>query len=86
VAKEFLAQVVEQAGAQELTSDEHFRVDGPLLEAWASVKTFQRKKGKNPPPDDPGNPTVNSHGEKHSNQTPRIQDRSACEAGAQRRG
>src|SRR5437016_10527512 len=58
VAKEFLAQVVAQAGAKDLTSDEHFTVDGTLLEAWASQKSFQPKEGKNaPPPDDPGNPT-----------------------------
>jgi transposase len=70
VAKEFLAQVVAQAGEKGLTSDEHFTVDGTLLEAWASVKSFQRKDGKNPPaPDDPNNPTVNFHGEKRSNQT-----------------
>src|SRR5271166_6209612 len=60
VAKRFLAEVVEQARAQSLTSDEHFTVDGTLLEAWAGVKSFQRKDGKNPPStdDDPGNPTV----------------------------
>ncbi len=46
VAKEFLAQVVEQARAQGLTSDEHFTVDGTLLEAWASVKSFQPKEKK----------------------------------------
>ena len=70
VAKEFLAQVVAQARSKGLTSDEHFTVDGTLLEAWASVKSFQRKEGKNPPsPDDPGNPTVNFHGEKRSNET-----------------
>jgi transposase len=71
VAKQFLAQVVEQARAQRLTSDEHFTVDGTLLEAWAGVKSFQRKEGKNPPPgdDDAGNPTVNFHGEKRSNRT-----------------
>lgn len=69
VAKEFLAQVVAQAQRKGLTSDEHFTVDGTLLEAWASVKSFQRKESKNPPPDDPGNPTVNFHGEKRSNQT-----------------
>ena len=58
VAKQFLAQVVAQAGARGLTSDEHFTVDGTLLDAWASVKSFQPKEGKNaPPPDDPGNPT-----------------------------
>ena len=67
---EFLAQVVAQAGEKSLTSDEHFTVDGTLLEAWASVKSFQRKDGKTPPsPDDPNNPTVNFHGEKRSNQT-----------------
>ena len=43
VAKEFLAQVVEQAREQGLTSDEHFTVDGTLLEAWASLKSFQPK-------------------------------------------
>jgi transposase len=70
VAKEFLAHVVAQAGAQGLTSDEHFTVDGTLLEAWASLKSFQPKEGKSgPPPDDPGNPTVNFRGERRSNQT-----------------
>lgn len=70
VAKEFLAQVVAQAGAQGLTSDEHFTVDGTLLEAWASLKSFQPKQEKpSPPPDDPGNPSVNFRGERRSNQT-----------------
>lgn len=69
VAKQFLAEVVELARAQGLVSDEHFSVDGTLLEAWASLKSYQRKEGKQVPPDDPGNPTVNFHGEKRSNQT-----------------
>src|SRR5208337_737625 len=70
VAKEFLALVVAQAGAQGLASDEHFTVDGTLLEAWASAKSFQPKEEKHPPaPDDPGNPTVNFHGERRSNET-----------------
>lgn len=70
VAKLFLAEVVELARAKGMVSDEHFTVDGTLLEAWASLKSLQRKDGKNPPPpDDPGNPTVNFHGEKRSNQT-----------------
>jgi IS5 family transposase len=69
VAKQFLAQVVAQAGAKGLTSDEHFTVDGTLLEAWASVKSFQPREKKTPPPDDRGNPTVNFHGEKRSNDT-----------------
>jgi len=69
VAREFLCEVVKQAQAKGLTSDEHFTVDGTLIEAWASLKSFQRKDGTHPPPDDPGNPTVNFHGEKRSNQT-----------------
>src|SRR6266540_640044 len=67
VAQEFLARVVAQARARGLTSDEHFTVDGTLLEAWASLKSFQAKEGKpTPPPDDRGNPTVNFRGEKRN--------------------
>jgi len=69
VAREFLSEVVKQAQAKGLTSDEHFTVDGTLIEAWASLKSFQRKDGTHQPPDDPGNLTVNFHGEKRSNQT-----------------
>ena len=69
VAREFLCEVVEQARQKNLTSDEHFTVDGTLIEAWASLKSFQRKDQKNTPPEDPGNPTVNFHGEKRSNET-----------------
>ena len=69
VAREFLCEVVEQARKKNLTSDEHFTVDGTLIEAWASLKSFQRKDQKNPPPEDPGNPTVNFHEEKRSNET-----------------
>ncbi|HZD50496.1 MAG TPA: IS5 family transposase [Silvibacterium sp.] len=70
VAKEFLNKVVEGARAAGLISDEHFTVDGTLLEAWASLKSFQPKDQKSTmPPDDPGNPTVNFHGERRCNQT-----------------
>jgi len=70
VAKEFLAQVVEQARSRGLVSDEHFTVDGTLLEAWASLKSFQHKEENgSTPPDDPGNPTVDFHGERRSNKT-----------------
>src|SRR5215203_4398245 len=70
VAREFLCEVIAQAQAKGLTSDEHFTVDGTLIEAWASLKSFQRKDQKTPPPtDDPGNPTVNFHGERRSNDT-----------------
>jgi hypothetical protein len=51
-------------------SDEHFTVDGTLLEACASLESFKKIGGDpEPPPDDPGNPTVDFHGEKRSNQT-----------------
>ena len=69
VANDFLALVVEQARGQGWASDEHFTVDGSLLEAWASAKSFQPKNKKGSPPDDPGNPTVDYRGEKHSNET-----------------
>jgi len=70
VAREFLLQVVERAREAGLVSDEHFTVDGTLLEAWASLKSFQAKDQKTAtPPDDPGNPTVDFHGQKRSNET-----------------
>jgi len=69
VARDFLCEVVNQAREKNLTSDEHFTVDGTLIEAWASLKSFQRKDQKNAPPDDPGNPTIDFHGETRSNQT-----------------
>ena len=69
VAKEFFRLVVAEAQALNLMSDEHFTVDGTLLEACASLKSFQRKDGEPPPPEDPGNPTVNFHGEERRNQT-----------------
>lgn len=84
VAKQFLAEVVELARVQGLVSDEHFSVDGTLLEAWASLKSYQRKEGKPSPPDDPGNPTVNFHGEKRSNQT--HESKTDAEAGLARKG
>src|SRR5215467_3088372 len=58
VAREFLCEVVKQAREKNLTSDEHFTVDGTLIEAWASLKSFQCKDQKNRPPDDPGNPSI----------------------------
>ena len=70
VAEQFFARVLEQAGKHDLLSDEHFSVDGTLIEAWASQKSFRPKNNNTDPPvDDPGNPTVNFHGEKRSNQT-----------------
>src|SRR3982750_3665943 len=70
VAREFLSEVLNQAREKNLTSDEHFTVDGTLLEACASLKSFQKKgAAKHDDPDDPGNPTVDFHGEKRSNDT-----------------
>jgi transposase len=70
IAERFFEEVLKQAREADLLSDEHFSVDGTLIEAWASQKSFQRKDGENgPPPDDAGNPTVNFHGEKRSNAT-----------------
>ena len=70
VAGEFFRQIVAQAQALRLLSNEHFTVDGTLIEAWASLKSFKRK-GQNwgGRPDDPGNPTVNFHGEHRANAT-----------------
>jgi transposase len=69
VARELLAEVMDQAREKGLTSDEHFTVDGTLLEVRAKLKSFQPRGGKETAPDDPGNPTVNFHGKKRSNQT-----------------
>src|ERR1035437_6869061 len=70
IAAKFFAQVLDQARTAALLSDEHFSVDGTLIEAWAGQKSFQRKDGGDQTPnDDPGNPTVDFHGEKRSNDT-----------------
>jgi len=70
IAAGFFDAVVDQARQADLLSDEHFTVDGTLLEAWASLKSFRRKdEGPTAPPDDPGNPTINFHGESRRNDT-----------------
>ena len=70
VARKFFALVVAEAMEMGLMSGEHFTVDGTLLEACASLKSFQRKDGGDGPPvDDPGNPTIDFHGETRSNET-----------------
>ncbi len=69
VARVFFDRVLAQARGRGFLSDEHFTVDGTLIEAWASLKSFQRKDASPPPPDDPGNPTVNFHGERRTNAT-----------------
>ena len=70
IAEAFFKQVVDQANKHQLISNEHFTVDGTLLEAAAGLKSFKNKESKDQtPPDDPGNPTVNFHGEKRANNT-----------------
>jgi transposase len=71
IAKQFLKHVVALAGERKLLSDEHFTVDGTLIEAWAGHKSFVKKDA--PPPrrngGDSGNPTVDFHGEQRTNDT-----------------
>jgi transposase len=73
VAEAFFVAVLAQARQRRLLSDEHFTVDGTLIEAWAGQKSFKRKdlKSAETPPhdDDPGNPSVNFHGEQRRNDT-----------------
>src|SRR5262245_52218597 len=71
VARAFFDQVLAQARARDLLSDEHFTVDGTLLEAWAGQKSFKRKTPETPPPppDDPGNPSIDFRGERRTNAT-----------------
>jgi transposase len=71
VAEAFFQEVLKLAEEHQLLSDEHFTVDGTLIEAWASLKSFKKKEAEQetPPPEDPGNPTVDFHGEQRSNET-----------------
>jgi transposase len=70
IADVFFDQVMAIARERALLSDEHFTVDGTLIEAWAGQKSFQKKEGSSQPPSDGGsNPTVDFHGEKRSNAT-----------------
>jgi len=70
IARLFFEEVVAEAIDRGLMSDEHFTVDGTLIEAWAGLKSFRRKGSKSAKsPDDPSNPTVNFHGERRRNAT-----------------
>ncbi len=67
----FFERVVRLAEWKELLSDEHFSVDGTLIQAWASMKSFVKKDGTSPPPEDGGrNPSVDFKDEKCSTATP----------------
>ncbi len=71
VARAFFAEIGELAREKGLLSDEHFTVDGTLIEAWAGQKSFKPRAGTPPPPSDPdaGNPSVDFRGERRSNDT-----------------
>ena len=70
IADAFFAEVLGEARTHGLLSDEHFTVDGTLLEAWASHKSFRPKDEDAPPPSgNPKNPAVNFRGERRKNDT-----------------
>ena len=70
VAQAFFDQVLAQARTRQLLSAEHFTVDGTLIEAWAGQKSFKPTATRvETPVDDPGNPTVDFHGERRTNAT-----------------
>ena len=71
VARLFFNRVLEQARQNQLLSNEHFTVDGTLIEAWAGQKSFQKKTEKKKPksPDGPSNPTVDFRGQQRRNDT-----------------
>jgi len=69
VAAKFMAAVLAQPRVKRLLSDDHFSVDGTLIEAWASMKSFRPKDGSDEPPGPGRNAERNFHGEKRSNET-----------------
>jgi transposase len=73
IAEAFFQLVLHEAHGRGLLSSDHFTVDGTLLEAWASHKSFQRRDDHEPPPsdDDPSNPSVHFRQERRSNATHR---------------
>src|SRR5579859_5182053 len=70
IAAKFLAAVLAQPKVKRLLSNDHFSVDGTLIEAWASIKSFRRKDGSDDDGQNPGrNAERNFHKEKRSNET-----------------
>ena len=71
IAARFLAAVLAQPKVKRLLSSDHFSVDGMLIEAWASMKSFKPKNdaGGDPPPDGGRNAEVDFKGQKRSNET-----------------
>src|ERR1700751_3969939 len=70
IAAQLMAAVLSRADVKALLSDEHFSVDGTLIEAWASMKSFRPKDGGGSPPDAGRNGERDFHGETRSNETP----------------
>jgi transposase len=70
IAAKFLAAILAQPRVKKLLSTDHFSVDGTLIEAWASMKSFRPRDGSDEPPTDGGrNAEANFHGQKRSNET-----------------
>jgi transposase len=69
IAAKFMAAVLSQPRIKKLLSDEHFSVDGTLIEAWASLKSFRPKDGSGEPPGPGRNSARDFHGEKRTNET-----------------
>jgi transposase len=69
VAARFMSAVLQQPRVKALLSDEHFSVDGTLIEAWASMKSFRPKDGSGAPPGPGRNGERDFHGEKRRNET-----------------
>jgi hypothetical protein len=69
IAAQFMAAVLGQEQVKALLSDDHFSVDGTLIEAWASIKSFRPKDGSGQPPAPSRNGERDFHGEKRSNET-----------------
>jgi transposase len=69
VAAKFLAAVLRHPKVMRFLSDEHFSVDGTLVEAWASIKSFRAKDGSDEPPGPGRNSERHFHHEKRSNDT-----------------
>ena len=69
VTREFLTAVISEARRRRLLSEDHFTVDGTLLEAWASLKSFRPKGGGETPGSGEDNPSIDFHGEHRTNDT-----------------
>jgi transposase len=69
VTREFLSAVISEARRRHLLSADHFTVDGSLLEAWASLKSFRPKDGGERPGSGENNPSIDFHGEHRTNDT-----------------